>query len=324
MFFSYFLEATKHLPASSTYQVLVGKRTATTLFFSFQHGLDPFFNSLPNLKKSDYQRVRENSQTSGPPQEALWTLAKGRAGYLPIKHRQVRENALLSWLQALSYLAHGQHQVAPLYQHEPSLQWVRWFLQAYRSELSYASIYQEWLGLLASLPKPLDAWLMALFFGYKLPPMLLADWPPGVHWPRAERQFLREAALDYCYQYFIEGTSATLTGEFLRAVAEGNPAWNASATVTYQGILAGLTLPAIAQARQLKESTIADHFIEIALRAPRLFLPIFKERINEAPKRAPKDYATFTAHYPEEPYWLFRYWHILKIYEERGEAFDLE
>ena len=82
MFFSYFLEATKHLPASSTYQVLVGKRTATTLFFSFQHGLDPFFNSLPNLKKSDYQRVRENSQTSGPPPRSPVDFGQ-RAGGLP-------------------------------------------------------------------------------------------------------------------------------------------------------------------------------------------------------------------------------------------------
>ncbi|AMB93448.1 hypothetical protein ACWOE5_09100 [Aerococcus sanguinicola] len=316
------------LTPNSTYQVLIGKRTPSTLYFAKKHQLEAYFGLFPQLKKSDWGQVLAQQASrqdySNTKLSFLAALLDYRQGMVFPQSRQKRYEAYLLLVQAASQLAYGQKRYVTVTQ-----DWeVQQFVKAYFSQLRIqgreaftASFYQEWARLLEDWPQDQADFLLSQFSGHDLPALAAEDW----------LDLLQGQAFSLARQFVLGRLDQALESAegcpyliyFKKGLDRRFPAWKPSADLTLKGLDQGASLAEVQARRGLKASTLADHLIEVAIFDCDRFLPELGRALGKGPEsfyaeKAPEDFATFQDQYGDQAFWLYRVWQIANLEAEGG------
>ncbi|KAA9300924.1 MULTISPECIES: hypothetical protein [Aerococcus] len=311
------------LPANSTYQVLVGKRTPSTLYFALKHQLAAYFGLFPQLKKADWGQVLAGQSAyqdySNTKPAFLADLLDFRQGMVFPPSRQKRYEAYLLLVQALSQLAYKQSRYVTVTQ-----DWeVQQFVKLYLSKLSpldretvLEAFYHEWGKMLDSWPQDQADFLVSQFSGHDAPALAAEDCLDLVH--GREFDLARRYVLGRLDQSLQDSATLPYLTYFKRGLDRRFPAWKPSADVTLQALLQGASLKELQDKRGLKASTLYDHLIEVAVFDCELLLPYLSQALGRSPasfyaEPAPEDYAAFQDQYEGQAFWLYRVWQIANL-----------
>ncbi|MCI5774989.1 MAG: helix-turn-helix domain-containing protein [Aerococcus sp.] len=319
------VQETAELDANRVYQVLVGKRSATTLYYAYAHHLTHLFNRLPHLDKQAWlarhaQFTRSDVQKNASLPDWISSALQYRKGYIPPQNHEFRRLSLRLLLQVASYLKNDNANYQPLTHHVFPQRIVKQFLQA-RLRLGYANtslartIYQELVQVFGQWEDQRLATILAMTIAGEGVRGNTAE-QVAKQWqiPEAFGTWLIEALWDRLEDQLLQLPEAATLYQFQQGVNRQFPAWSHSVNQTYQQAQSGKTLEAIATGRQLKPSTISDHFVEIVLNDYRLmteqakpYLAKYKIDILAVP---PENYKIYQATYDEAPFWVYRYWQV--------------
>jgi uncharacterized protein YpbB len=260
---------------STLYQVLTGKRTSSVLLYSFFEQLLPAHQSIPKLKKTDFekmiQQLAEQQLIKRTENEAVIT-EKGQNYLQKRKIYQVDfgrygRTAETSWrllkfsVQVISNLSIQQKEYVPI-ETSPfyTMKIKSWLATEDRDTLA-ERFYEEWHELFQQLPKEQADFLANQLTGRdqigQLPYQLTAADKDTfeVSLIQAEAVHALLAALETKTDFVLY--------DLVKDVLRQN--LNQSMLVTRQMVLAGETKEMILKKRQLKAGTLADHLIEWAL-----------------------------------------------------------
>ncbi|MDO4670789.1 MAG: helix-turn-helix domain-containing protein [Aerococcus sp.] len=322
--------ATKHLKPGSVYQVLIGKRTATTLFYAYQHDIEGLFALLPTLDKAVWEKATANASIEEEiPDPFLWQLLSKRKGYIQPHEHQMHQLSYRLLFQVLANSGKEQHYV-PMTHHVAVQQLVKYYLahqqQAGVSILELKKIlHLELVQVLEQLPSPAlaDA-LVSTLSGSGVnawTPVQLID---ALGLPKTMVRVLMTTLWDH-FEWGVRTSDVSALQFFQYGVTQRFPAWNTSVARTKNLAQAGWTLEQIADKRHLKESTIADHFVELLLDDPAWLKLQLAEEMKQHPlplnDHPPLQYRLYKEQFPNHPFWLYRYWQILA--KKRGEQADV-
>ena len=263
---------------ASAYHLLSGKRSSQTITDAKWFQSKDLFGAVPALDKPQFERLTASFYQRGwletggvPGAEASaaiepWEKIVEEAGFDGWTYRDTgrqfwRRIALL--IQTLSHLYQQEKQFVPIIQDVAAQEWVKRKLAAWGPEKYTVMnrLYGEVKNCLHELKE-----VQAFIFAYRL---------TGVeNLGKTTEQIARfqgreKAEIEYLFQGAVhslikkaENQPGTVLHECLDT--EGNPKLTVTAEKTLNFINQGMTLDGIARARRLKESTIEDHFVEIA------------------------------------------------------------
>lgn len=307
-----FQKLNKERTISAAYHVLRGKRSGQTIQDIGLFQLHQYFGLLPKLSRTTFDEAVNlfvqnswlNVQESG--HFYMETLGLERAQQTPTFffdgwHYRGNEHVFFSRLslivQSLSYQAAAVRTFSPISRDTMIQAWVRTFLQAYHYKEGHLQqqLLTECNHLLTILPVSDASKQLVLYrlSGYQL---------PGWTWQQLADE-RKETVLD-SQLAFIE-TLHILLNEvhpkiddypLLGHVAEGLKVkilLTDSAQQTAQLYEQGYSMEQIVHVRKLKQSTIEDHFVELAMYEPNFSIGPFVS-YDEAQKvwQASKQYQT--------------------------------
>lgn len=263
---------------ASAYHLLSGKRSSQTITDAKWFQSKDLFGALTKLDKPQFEHITASFYQRGwleaggvPGAEASaaiepWEKMVEEAGFDGWTYRDTgrqfwRRVALL--IQTLSHLYQQKKQFVPIIQDVAAQEWVKRKLAAWGQEryTFMNRLYEEMTGCLHELKE-----VQAFIFAYKLTG---AETLGKTTEQIARLQGMEKAEIEYLFQGTVhtlikkaENQPGTVLHECLDA--GGNPQLTVTAEKTLDFINKGLSLEGIARARRLKESTIEDHFVEIA------------------------------------------------------------
>ncbi|WP_322525168.1 helix-turn-helix domain-containing protein [Marinococcus luteus] len=263
---------------ASAYHLLSGKRSSQTITDAKWFQSKDLFGALGKLNKSKFEHITASFYQRGwleaggvPGVEASaaiepWEKILEEAGFDGWAYRDMggkfwRRIALL--IQTLSHLYQQKKQFVPIIQDVSAQEWVKRKLAVWGAERYSAMnrLYEEIKGCLHELKE-----IQAFIFVYKLTG---AETLGKTTEQIARIQGMEKAEIEYLFLGTVhtlikkaESRPGTVLYECLDAV--GNSQLTVTAEKTLDFINRGLSLEEIARARRLKESTIEDHFVEIA------------------------------------------------------------
>ncbi|MCD7033331.1 helix-turn-helix domain-containing protein [Metabacillus sp. GX 13764] len=269
--------------AAAVYHLLKGKRSSQTIQDLQLFKIGALFGLFPNIKKDQIEASKERLSAQGFLTANLHVSDAG----LSFLEKEWQEHPLPSQLNGWKYSAHsrqywmklsllvqtisnligGSTRFLPLLYNDEELLWVKKFLLkqgSSRQEMAHA-LYHELSGLLTG-----QAPLAAAVFTYRLTSkdrigltfQQLADHYKQDEW------YIRVLFLNVLHA-IMERSLGELP--FLALLHERKPAaktLTASTERSFRMMAEGKTIAEIAAARRLKESTIEDHMVEIALNDP--------------------------------------------------------
>ncbi|MDO4681039.1 MAG: helix-turn-helix domain-containing protein [Aerococcus sp.] len=311
---------------STIYQVLVGRRTNTTLFYCYQHHLDGLFGLYPRLTKDEWEEATKKATNDEkvPLDPLLKTLLKGRQGRVPHYEHRMRQLSYRLLFQALSNHSHMTHYV-PMTHHVRVQQLIKYYLHHLKemgmtTDAVRTAVVEELTAVLNEWAEPViaDA-LIATLTGREVTALTNAQLTDALNLPRAMEGVVMECLWDPFEASLKKHKKLSYLSLFQSGMWRQFPAWNSSVERTRRLVEQGDSLTTITQKRRLKPSTIADHFVELMMWDPTLIQTQLEQTLAAYPlpltDPAPEDYKAFSEEYPETPFWLFRYW---QIKEQRG------
>lgn len=338
----------QNLPSNSVYQVLIGKRTATTLFFAFSNKLTGFFGLYPKLQKAVWASYTENV-SDYVSVEAIFRQAKQddymqllfkeilpkREGLIIANHHHKQHLAFKLLLQVLSNDQANIHNYSPIVQDLEVQQFIKTFIlmvknttdsQSDLSTLAY-SLKKQLAKDLTAFPDQAALLFLAQFEGAHIPAQTLDQVAESHQISKRAVVISQQAVMDQVFQKWISGESLEPDTLWLQVFSQGIfrqfPVWNQTTQVTLDMLNQTRSLSQIAERRRLKLSTITEHIIEIALSNSAIIEPLVTEAlgltditklINHKPDAT---YEDFKNRFGEKDYWLYRYWHI--VYQKGGD-----
>ncbi|MBM7709357.1 helix-turn-helix domain-containing protein [Enterococcus lemanii] len=267
----------KHkLKPTTTYHILVGRRSTSILSYAFFNDLLPVFGSFPELKEEDYRRILEQLMIQGK-------LEKIQSGELRYRAQLEVDQSEILFFDQIDYFNYGKKeaqtwrliqflvQVASYYgkskaylplENSPYyLNRTRFFVKQHHSNLRQ-TIYEELQMLLSELPNDTANFIARSFNGYQTSGavffQLLPEEQQGQPWTR-----LAISARLHPFFKVLENQPTFLMAQFIAPILQENK--NQSALQTKRLYKKGLTLEQIGQQRQIKQSTLNDHLLEWAL-----------------------------------------------------------
>ncbi|WLR53135.1 helix-turn-helix domain-containing protein [Bacillus tianshenii] len=284
---------------SGLYHLLKGKKSSQTIQDGKLFGVSLLFRTMPRLKRKSFDEdlaylVKHQYVEQGDLPEGFLLLTKaGKAEVKRFLQSDVFPHGLDGWgcdplirpfwnrfsllVQSVSNLMNGTAQFIPVSKDESLFKWVKdWFISVGYSKAELAdSFYWECRQLLGALPE-LQAKAIVL--------RLSAAHRYGLTFSQigAELSEDEDAAL-YLFQAGIHQILHNVQGNpklypllstLIRDVQTQVPL-TVSTRKTYQLWERGFSFEKIARIRSLKESTIEDHFVEIALNDPAFSIQSF-------------------------------------------------
>ncbi|MFY4775945.1 helix-turn-helix domain-containing protein [Metabacillus sp. RGM 3146] len=266
---------------SAVYHLFKGKRSSQTIQDLKLFGLGPLFAIFPGISKKTVEDSREKLLKAGFIADSDSITNSGR-DYLS---KEWNEHSIPASLNGWKYSAQGRQfwsrlslfvqtvsnlvgensRFLPITNNEKDLQWVKHFLltqKISRKELA-ASLYDELYSHLSGVSEK-----EAAVFTYRLSSKNRI----GLTTRQLSEYFQTDAAfLELLFKNVlhsllvkIENGSYSILSHLYQPSSE-RKTFTASALKTYEMIANGKTIGQIAAARKLKESTIEDHVVEIAL-----------------------------------------------------------
>lgn len=329
------------LPSNSVYQVLIGKRTATTLFFAFSNDITSLLGLYPGLKKQAWTsyvdkvpefpsidaiyRYHDNPNTARMVYQDILGM---RRGLILPNHHQKHQLALQLFIQVLTYGQNEENKYIPLVQDIQVQQAVKGFLylekkQKNRQLGDMAEAFKDVLESdLASYPDQMTLIFLQQFEGPQLSALTLDQLAESHQLQRREVVIIQQALTDDLLHRWLkrgDGDQAgQLVSEFAAYIYQAFPVWNQSTQETVNLLETSASIQDMANRRHLKPSTITEHFIEVALSDPeriqvRALNILGLQSIEPLQDHQPD--ATFEAFLTRfgqnQEYWLYRYWQIV-------------
>lgn len=330
------------LPPNSIYQVLIGKRTATTLFFAFSNNLTAYFGLYPKLEKDVWMSYIQNvadyisveaifrQENHSHYMHLLFdNILQKRNGLIIPSHHHKHHLAFKLLLQVLSNIQGKNPYYSPIVHDLEVQRLIKDFISmAKRADASQVglqaigkSLHQQLAKELSAFPDQAALIFLEQFEGAKLPAKTLEQGAESHQISKRAIVVSQQALMDQIYQNWVSGHTLEAETQWLQVFAQGVckqfPIWNQTTQDTLNLINQGWTLQKIADRRRLKLSTITEHIIEIALSYPAIIEPLVVEElhltdISPLLRQEPdENYEAFKARFGEKDYWLYRYWHIV-------------
>lgn len=330
------------LPPNSVYQVLIGKRTATTLFFAFSNNLTAYFGLYPKLTKDAWMSYTQNV-AEYISVEAIFRqndqinymhllvddILQKRNGLIIPSHHHKHHLAFKLLLQVLSNIQAENPHYSPIVQDLEVQQLIKDFISMAKSadapqaglQAITKSLHQQLAKELSAFPDQAALIFLEQFEGAKLPAQTLEQVAENHQISKRAVVITQQALMDQIYQNWVSGHTLGAETQWLQIFAQGVfnqfPIWNQTTQDTLNLINQGWSLQKIADKRRLKLSTITEHIIEITLSFPWIIQPIVVEELNLkdisplVSQEPDENYESFKARFGEKEYWLYRYWHIV-------------
>lgn len=313
-----------NLSKNSLYQVLVGRRTATTLFFAVENQVDAWLGVAPKLDKKIWL---QRSQWTEQPilDEEYYGIFTYRLGTVPHYILANYQNAFLLLLQTLSYGRMKVTNYQPVTTSFQAQQLVKHFYFSLRKtkwnnkgEMAQV-VHDELLTFFAEQPEKITEWYLELLVGYQVPAYTMSQMANETPYKVTEMSLLITAYFSKIFVHFLHTDS--FLGHFFRFVLANQHPWNQSVEITYQFWQKGLTIEEISHQRRLKPSTINDHLMEIMLYFPNPFIKKWEQMFKQSFKDwhvtdLPNTFEEFRHCYGEKlPYWTMR---LVKYYLSDG------
>ncbi|SDW17752.1 Uncharacterized protein YpbB [Marinococcus luteus] len=263
---------------ASAYHLLSGKRSSQTITDAKWFQSKDLFGALPALDKPQFESITSSFYQRGWLEAGGVPGAEASAAIEP-REKIVEEAGFDGWtyrdtgrqfwrriallIQTLSHLYQQKKQFVPIIQDVAAQQWVKRKLGAWGPEkyTVMTRLYEEMTDCLHELKE-----VQAFIFAYRLTG---AETLGKTTEQIARLQGMEKAEIEYLFQGTVHALikkAETHPGTVLHECldAGGNPQLTVTAEKTLDFINKGLSLEGIAHARRLKESTIEDHFVEIA------------------------------------------------------------
>lgn len=271
-----FFQLKHKLKPTTTYHVLVGRRSTSILSYAYFNDILPFFGSFPEFKEAHYQQILAQLIQTGlleklPNGELAYVassaldeqveLFENQIDYFRYGKKEAQAWRLVQFLvQVASYYGKTKH-YQPLENSPYYLNRTRLFVKQHQLNLR-TTIYHELQMILANLPSETANFLARSFSGYQASGsvffQLLPETQQTMPWSRL-------AISAKCHPLFkvLETHPEFLLTQFIAPILQENQ--NQSALQTKKLYQKGLTCEQICQQRQIKESTLNDHLLEWAL-----------------------------------------------------------
>lgn len=338
------------LPQNSVYQVLIGKRTATTLFFAFSNHLTAYLGLYPKLQKNVWLSYTQNVEdyisieaifrqdNHSEFMELIFDkILPSRNGLIIANHHHKHHLAFKLLLQVLSnHLAENSH-YSPIVQDLDIQQFIKSFVLMIKRENADKavltaighSLHQQLIKDLTDFPNQAALLFLEQFEGAQLPAQTLEQAAENHQLSKRAVVITQQAVLDQLYQNWLSGETLEDTTHWLQVFTRGLfnqfPIWNQTTQETLDMFNQGNSLEQIAFKRGLKLSTITEHIIEISLSNPKIIEPLVVELLDLKDigilitTKPDVTYEGFKDRFGEKAYWLYRYWHI--VYQ-KGDHHD--
>ncbi|MGM0897456.1 MAG: helix-turn-helix domain-containing protein [Bacillota bacterium] len=267
---------------SSPYHIIKGKKSGQTIQDIGYFGLHAFFAVLPNLDKPEYMASIARLQASGiliPDEEAVRlhvTAFDRELSATLLNGWKYRGNERLFFarlsliVQTMSNFMQGHKRFDPVVADESVQAWVKLYLQRidFRSSDTQRSFRKQIEHSLAM--SKASEWqkdiMMERLSGYGI---------GGLTWDQLALEHdllpldMKIAAVEalHAWMDILESKQHPLLAGLLEGIIQQS-ALTESAKRTLNLFERGFSLAQIAELRQLKESTIEDHFVEIAMNDP--------------------------------------------------------
>lgn len=331
--YEWLAKETASLDAARVYHVLVGKHSATTLYYAYENEISHLFNITPQLEKSTWLKIcyrfQENHEQENVLPDWIAHALRYRKGYIPRINHQFRRLSLRLLFQVASYLKNGNANYQPITHHLMVQRLVKQFLQARQrngelnTELS-AWIYSELMKCFAQWQdQRLVTMLCLTMTGESVRGVTTEQLTQTFQVPEEFGEWLIEALWDYLQTTIAQLPEHTVLYRFLRGMDRAFPKWNQSVNKTYHQVLKGKNVESIASERHLKPSTISDHFVELLLNDHHILkkqvTPYLEQFSIDVAHMPPSTYADYRETYDTLPFWIYRYWQV--AYRE-GERID--
>lgn len=315
---------------SAPYHLLRGKRSGQTIQDVKSYGLTETFSLFPKLSKTNYDQVVKKmveKRWLTIDTQSIPTLTEaGRDmknqlpslslnGWLYRGNEMIFFNRLSLLTQTLSHVAAGEKSFVPVQKDEKIQRWVRGYLKekpftskAFRNQ--FVQEVKECLTVATTLDFHRE------IITYRLSGFGVT----GFTWQQLAAD-LNQETMDVQIR-FIEGmhlvlneifskTSYPILSQLSKDVRSLNPLTE-SATKTADLYNKGFSFKQITDIRQLKTSTIEDHFVEMAMNNPTFDISSFFENevvdeLVESLKRIPSNkLRTLKEHFPTYSYFQLR------------------
>ena len=277
-----------HKARTSTFMhLLKGKRTSSILLYGFFQGQLAKFALLPQLNTREFEGAVAVLLTEGflvpvAEEEGVVQLSgEGRAylaaqeivpalpalnSFLYARHDEDFFELLLFTTQIISQMAHGERQYLPL-DNRPLRQKLLkdWLLRQgqNRQELSVA-FYQEWHQVFSALPPTQQSALSLMLSGYQRVGLTFQQVCQQFGWDTFSAWLGKKNALHQGLTLIrTQPTRFPLLTSLFDLLPL--PLTTESGGVSASLFLAGASVTEISQQRRIKESTVNDHLIELAL-----------------------------------------------------------
>ncbi|WP_394121771.1 helix-turn-helix domain-containing protein [Planococcus donghaensis] len=321
---------------SSPYHLIKGKKSGQTIQDIGYFGLYPYFGVLPKLDKKAYDGAIQslfsqgyllaNDQVVDLSEKAL-DLDIGASPLNGWKYRG-NENLFFSRLslivQTFSHFSQRANTFDPIVSNEEIQSWVKIYLNRIRfRDLTVAQSFKEELVITltdTAVSETHKMIVMERLSGFGLSGMTWQQIAASKNLSVMDVQLMAVETL-HGWMAVIERSKPPLLTGLMEGIIQQS-SLTESAQRTEKLFERGFSLEQIASLRQLKSSTIEDHFVELAMNDPYFnYTPfvdagLFKAIIAESRRQKTKRLREIKEHLPEASYFQIRL--ALAIKEEQG------
>ncbi|MBS4199536.1 helix-turn-helix domain-containing protein [Bacillus sp. FJAT-49732] len=285
----------------SVYHLLAGKKSSQTIQDAHLYRLSHLFKTLPGLKRQQFDSyIKELYKKSyinlqEDTSKCIVTIEGKKAYSLYFDEREkfdyihgwkFQDTSIQFWkrftllVQALSHINHSVNRYFPIQRDEEVFAWIRKFIGTYRGNRAHISkeLYAE-LYKMFSTDFPEDPYyIVSRLSGFEMIGLTQKQVSEFFGLEEIESYFRFLNGLHFMIQTVIKEKSHfpilfTLTSDIYRHLPLTN-----STIRTYNLLQQEYTIPQIAKMRNIKEGTVEDHIIEIALMDSQFSIEPFVER----------------------------------------------
>ncbi|WP_377912521.1 helix-turn-helix domain-containing protein [Bacillus songklensis] len=272
------------------YHLLTGKKSAQTIQDGKLYRISQLFQSFPYLKKETFAQYVKRLEGKGyivEREQAKWILTQEGQGYLqeqldrfplsPYLDGWRYMNVSLLFLsrltlliQTLSHLVYHETYFLPVTHDMKVLNWTKGFLKRQRlsrSDLARQLFYE--LSVCLERRHSTEADLFVLqFSGFKRAGLTKKQIADLYGMDEHRVHYLQVSVLHFCLQKIMEDEKAFPILASLIPEAASSVPLTISTMKTLELLKQGKTIEDITAIRRLKQSTIEDHLVELALFVP--------------------------------------------------------
>lgn len=272
------------------YSILTGKRTASTLYQTLDYQMEPVFNLNPGLKRDEYEKLLRNYCQAGllsKEADDLYRLSKSGHDFLEDYFSRHYQSKSLDFLrfsvqftkewwwklqlltQVFSEQIHGNPSYRPVIPNLPIQESVKTLLSYYKKQLGLTGqdFKEEWEVFLGSLDESEANLLANLLTGHGQIGFSISQLAKEEGVSQGEMT-LRIFDSLHTYLPFLEKKpeeSPIFYAAFLQSHLQHYLGLSPSVYESYQALKKGLTLDQVAKKRHIKEATVQEHLLEMAM-----------------------------------------------------------